>query len=149
MDLIQPLNLPTVTDFDSWKLWVENKFEKPNLENSGINNYLRITGIPDLVIADHISPFFSGFMTAPVAMISEDSAAVVEARSRHTVSVDDIIAELVEESTTNDLYLYTLTYHPRMPMMYMVDSKTLEPIRLKEPDFSKEYWWIRYGVISK
>ena len=149
MTLVQTEQTISTTDWNSWKLWNEETFGNPQISCSGIGNHLRTNGIQDLAVAEYLSSIFAGYMTAPVVCISDSSEVTLTAKTFVAYSVEELLTNLTQQAITEDLYLYTLTFHPKVPFLYAIDTTTFDVKKLDEPEFSKEYWRIRYSSVPK
>lgn len=132
-----------IVNWEAWLDWTENHARSQ--VTCGPNPHVFM---PDYVTSKYVSKFFTGYMLSPVANLDDaETPLVAESRTAH--SLDELTTGLTNASTNNNLYLYSLTYFPSIPVMYQLNEETSDVIELEKPELSTNGWKIRYASVPK
>lgn len=130
------------TDFQGWYDHKDEQFHE-----AGLEEYLMHPEHTDWAGLHWLNKRikFEGFMTGPVGVFY---GIPVEARTRALTNPIEFVDYC--NSTTNQIFLYDLTYITNGPQYFAVDEKTFEPIILDVPRISTEFgkWRVRYGELE-
>lgn len=131
-----------IYDFAEWQ--IKTLEHEKNIMGDSITC---ASSLRDYQIANYIKPFITGYMTAPVGLLSDN--VVLEAKSRRSDSIEDIINGLHAESETHDIYLYGIWFTPSVPMYVTYDPETFEPVTLDYPRMTDTKFIIRYASVKR